>query len=269
MTSPLHNSSTRWAHVHLDRETERKAALETIVLLNAVKDQAHQARLHHRENELFWEFSFDQFKPEHIDFILATIGTGEVRISIDNGRVKLEETAIPALWHVQNGITHSLVLSIMPPAVGEAIDKINGTLKIPNETPEKVFSAPSILLELQAVLEKTNLEYFTHDPAFSIELTRQPLESQDRDFLEGILGVGSIEIWLSGFASAHIRSTTVRGLWNSRLLNNAGKLLLDSIVVARIPPEVPTAPEELDDTVKIASETLHWIEQDLERGALG
>ena len=269
MTSPLHNSSTRWANVHLDRETERKAALETIVLLNAVKDQAHKARLHHHENELFWEFSFTQFRPEHIDFILATIGTGEVRISIDNGRVKLEETAIPALWHVQNEASHSLVLSLMPSVVGEAIDRINGALKIPSKTPANVFAAPSILLELQTALEQTNIEQLSHNPAFAIELTRQPLDTQDREFLETTLGNGSIEIWLSGFANARIRSTHVRGLWSSRLLNNAGRMLLDSIVVARVPPEVPTAPEELEDTVKIASETLHWIEQDLERGVLG
>lgn len=269
MTSPLHNSSSHWANIHLDRETERKAALETVVLLSAVKDQAKKALEQQSEHKLCWEFSFNQFQPEHIDFILATIGTGEVRISIDNGRVKLEETAIPALWHVQNGQSHSLVLALMPPVVGDAIDQIEGYLAIPQETPPNVFAAPSILQELQGALEKTDLTRLTHDPAFMVELTRQPLDTQDREFLQKVMGEGLIEIWLSGFASAYIRSTQIRGLWSSQLLNNAGKQLLDSLVVARMPPEVPCAPEELSDTVKIASETLQWIEDDLERGALG
>ena len=269
MTSPLLNSSTRWANVHLDRETERRAALETIELLRAVKHHAQQARDQQKEYDLFWKCLFTQLHPEHIDFILATIGTGEVRISIDNGRIKLEETAIPSLWHMQENDEHSLVLALLPPAVGEAIEKTPQAFTMPAQTPQNVFAAPSILLELQTALEKTDITKLTHDPAYMIELTRQPLDMSDREFLRQTLGEGCIEIWMSGFASAQIHSTNVRGLWSSHLLNNAGKELLDSIVVARIPPEVPCAPEELDDTVNVTNETLQWLEDDLERGNLG
>jgi hypothetical protein len=109
----------------------------------------------------------------------------------------------------------------------------------------------------------------THDPAYSVELTRQPLIMNDRPFMQEVLGEGSIEVSMTGFASAYIRNTKVRGIWHSKLLNNAGKPLMDSYVVARIPPEVPAAPEEIDDTVRLAEETMTWIHDDLERGALG
>lgn len=269
MTTPLLNSSTRWANVHLDRETERKAALETIDLLRSIKNLAQEALVQQKENDLSWTYPFSRWQPEHLDFILATIGTGEVRISIDDGRVKLEETAIPALWHMQNDGEHSLVLALLPSVVGQAIDQTCEDLTIPNETPQNVFAAPSILLELQTALAKADLTKLTYDPAYMIELTRQPLDTNDREFLQKTLGEGQIEIWMSGFANAHIRSTKVKGIWNSHLLNNAGKELLDSVVVARIPPEVPCAAEELEDTVRIASETLQWLEDDLERGTLG
>lgn len=269
MMTPLQNSSARWANVHLDEETEGNAALETVALLSSIKNLAQEARIQHKELELYWKFPFSQFKPEHIEFILATLGVGEVRISIDNGRVKLEETGIPALWHMQEENEHSLVLALLPPAVSQAIDQINPELTIPSETPSNVFAAPSILLELCAALEKTDISKLTYDPAYMIELTRQPLDTQDRNFLRETLGEGNIEIWMSGFANAQIHNTKVRGIWNSHLLNNAGKELLDSLVVARIPPEVPNAPDELDDTVRMASETLQWIEDDLVRGTLG
>lgn len=269
MTTPLHNSSARWANIHLDRETEHRAAVETLVLLNVVKDKAKKAIAQHEESTLYWQFPFANFDPKHIDFILATIGVGEIRISLDGGRIKLEETAIPALWHQQENGVHSLVLALIPPAVSEAIDKIASSLEIPQAHPQDVFAAPSILVQLQAALEKIDLTVVSHEPAYMLEMTRQPLVAQDREYLAQVLGEGNIEIWLSGFANAHIHSTQVRGIWNNHLLNNAGKELLDSYVVSRIPPEVPVAPEELEDTVRIASDTIHWIEEDIERGALG
>lgn len=269
MTSPLHNSSARWANVHLDRETEHKAALETLVLLNAITDQAKKAVKNHEEKSLDWQFSFARFIPAHIDFILATLGTGEVRINIDNGRVKIEETAIPALWHVQENGEHRLELALIPPIVQNAIEQIPLEFTVFPSTSDEVFAAPSILMQLQASLEKTDIDTISHDPAQMIELTRQPLASADREYLKKVLGVGTIEIWLSGFANANIRSTNIRGIWSSHLLNNAGKELLDSYIVACIPPEVPVAPEELEDTIRISSETIHWIENDIQQGRLG
>lgn len=269
MTSPLHNSSARWANVHLNRETEHKAAVETLVLLNAINDQAKKAVKHHGEKSLDWQFSFAQFTPAHIDFILATVGSGEVRINIDNGRVRIEETAIPALWHVQENGEHRLELALIPPTVLSAIERISPEFILPPPTSDGVFAAPSILMQLQASLEKTDIATISHDPAHMIELTRQPLAPADRDYLKKVLGEGTIEIWLSGFANTNIRSTNIRGIWSSHLLNNAGKELLDSYIVACIPPEVPVAPEELEDTIRITSETIHWIENDIQQGRLG
>lgn len=269
MLNPMHSNSSRWATVQLDPETERQAALATHALLKRIKELAETARAEQRETELSWQISFDEFNPDHIDFILATIGTGEVRILLDEGRVKAEETGIPALWRVQEDGKDSFVLSLLPSVVGRAIDSLPETLTIPSNFPQDVFAAPSILAELKATLEKTDVDTLTHDPAYSVELTRQPLIMNDRPFMQEVLGEGSIEVSMTGFASAYIRNTKVRGIWHSKLLNNAGKPLMDSYVVARIPPEVPAAPEEIDDTVRLAEETMTWIHDDLERGALG
>lgn len=269
MSNPLNSNSSRWANVRLDPETERKAAQATYDLLSRVKALAAQAREEQKEAELFWQKPFSDFDAEHLDFILATVGSGDVRIVIDNERVKLEETSIPALWRVQEDGVDSFVLSLLPPVVGQAIDQVPTAFDIPAPTPQDVFAAPSILSELKATLEQTDVTVLTHDPAYMVELTRQPLIMNDRAYLTSVLGEGNIDIDISGFANAHIRNTNVRGIWNNHLVNNAGKPLLDSYVVAFIPPEVPSAPEELDDTVRMADETMTWIADDLERGTLG
>ena len=133
MLNPMHSNSSRWATVQLDPETERQAALATHALLKRIKELAEAARAEQRETELSWQISFDEFNPDHIDFILATIGTGEVRILLDEGRVKAEETGIPALWQVQENGKDSFVLSLLPSVSGttqwleaESRTRVNG-----------------------------------------------------------------------------------------------------------------------------------------------
>lgn len=48
-----------------------------------------------------WDFS--HFDPKHIDFLLATLGEGEVRIKLFGGEAKAGDTSVPGLWRVQSG----------------------------------------------------------------------------------------------------------------------------------------------------------------------
>ena len=61
----------------------------------------------------------------------------------------------------------------------------------------------------------------------------------------------------------------MRGIWHTKMLNNAGKPLLDAYVCAVIPPEVASPCEAFDDTVERCREMADWVEKDLERGAIG
>ena len=102
-----------------------------------------------------------------------------------------------------------------------------------------------------------------------VELTRQPLAPGDQAYLAGVLGMGEIDVRLSGFADSRIRSTKVRGIWHTQILNHAGKGLLDAYVVGLLPAEVPASPDELEETVAKCREIIGWMEEDQARGALG
>ena len=86
--------------------------------------------------------------------------------------------------------------------------------------------------------------------------------------IEKKLGKGLIDISISGFAAAHIQSTSLRGIWRSRIFNNAGKALFDAYVVTKLPPEVAENLEEMRLGARHCEEILRWLKDDLKRGSI-
>lgn len=267
MATGFDTSSARWANIKMAPEIEHAAAIATRDFLLEIEKAARSAGNAAHGDELLSK-DFEAFDEKHLDFIIATLATGEVRIAIDDGAVKLEETQITGLWRVEENGKQRFVLASVPRVVLEHVKKGKETLDIPAQTPEGVFAAPSILQEMKANLEKADLTTIDFNPPPVIELTRQPLERADMVWLNSLLGVGKTEIWLSGFANAHIKSTLYRGIWRSTLLNRAGKGLLDSFVVTLLPPEVPASPDEFEDTARQCHEMIEWLDDDLARGTL-
>ncbi len=274
------DAASRWANVPpLDPETEEGAARTTIAFLEDVRSRisrhmdamasgaepADGSALHE-----VWDFS--SFNPNHIDFLLATLGEGEVRIKLYGGEAKIADTGVPGLWRMQtgkDGSANSFVLCRIPLAVLNVADR--GADKIPAlvNPGADVFAAPAILQELQKKLEGADLTTVSDRPAPMVELTRQPLSPGDVTAVYSTLGRGDVEIDLLGFAQSTLSSTAVRGIWHTQILNNAGKSLLNAYVVARIPPEAPFAAEEFADGAAKCGELIDWVKGDLERGSLG
>lgn len=266
--------STRsaWADVRLTLEEEAVAARETKAFLEDIAKAANDARAEgtpEAAKSLHRVWDFSQFTPKTIPFLIASVGTGEVRIVMHDGLVKMEETSIPALWRVQLGANQSFVLALIPPSVVAIASRNAPTLTIPEETPEGVFAGPAILEELKAALDQADTSTYSEKPGHMVELTRQPLAPGDQAYLAGVLGMGEIDVRLSGFADSRIRSTKVRGIWHTQILNHAGKGLLDAYVVGLLPAEVPASPDELEETVAKCREIIGWMEEDQARGALG
>ena len=142
-------------------------------------------------------------------------------------------------------------------------------LDVPEDKPEGLFASEPLLQEVIDVLGKTDISEIKTSVPYQIDMVRQPLTPADKTFLLSVIGRGPIAVQLLGFADSRIYSTKVKGLWRSVIINNAGKSLLDSLVIARIPPEVPAAPEDLPDALAKIRSVYDWIESDLARGALG
>ncbi len=278
------DAAKRWLNApQLDPETERDAALTTIAFLEDVKARLSQ-HMKRMETGLaepsgmdlheVWDFS--SFNPKHIDFLLATLGEGEVRITLFGGEAKAGDMGIPGLWRVQtgaDGAMNSFVLGRLPRAVLVVGDR--GLDRVPElvNPSADVFAAPAILNELQHELEleaaQGRFKGLIDTPAFMVELQRQPLSPGDMTALLSTLGTGDVEVELQGFGHSRFTRTRVKNLWRSRIINNGGKTLLDAFIVARVPPEVPVSPEEFKDALTKCDDLIEWVRGDLERGALG
>ncbi len=262
--------ASRWENINLDKKTEHEAAKATLSLLKSVREAAEKAATR-PEGEFLGEqltVSFDSFDPKFLDFIIATLASGEVRISANDGALRVEETSVTGLWRVQENEKQKFVLASIPSEVLDVIKTGDRALQVPTEKPEGLFSSPAIVQELVAAQKELNFDAIDFNPPHMVELTRQPIEKEDMAWLKSILGAGSTEIWLTGFANARMQSTKYCGIWRSTLLNKAGKTLLDSFVVTLLPPEVPVSSDEFQDTVRECDELIEWLEGDLERGVL-
>lgn len=203
-------------------------------------------------------------------FLFDTLAAGEIRIMMDGGRIRMEETGVPTVWRMLVGQQDMLVTAYIPEVV-LAYSSREGSdgIEEPEKKPEGLFAAPAIFSELREALAKCDLA--NYDPSAvpaAVELSRQPLSPADKSYITDVLGRGSIEVQMKGFAKSTIAQTKVKGLWRSRILNKAGKELLDAVVVSPLPPEIPSTPEDLPVAIRKLSDMIEWIELDLSRGAI-
>lgn len=265
----------RWAKMpELDPQTERAAALAAIEFLKDVGGKLDAASKDPKAgSELHVTYDFCEFDPKHIDFLLAVLGEGEVRITLCKGDAKVADTGIPGLWRMQvgrKGEVNTFVLGRIPRAVetvaAEGEEKVPEKLALQSDA---TFAAPAILAEVAHLLAESDIENLNEGIAPMVELTRQPLSKDDLTALYATFGTGGVEVDCLGFAKSRIVSTKVKGVWLSQIVNNVGKNLLEAYVVAKIPPEIPVSVEEFADGAQKCRDLVEWLEHDLERGVLG
>ena len=258
---------SNWTGPDLDRHAERRAAERTMELLKEL-DAAYSNAIETGE-PLHWIYDTANLDEDTCRFLFNSLGTGEVRITLYDGEAVATETDIPGLWRLKIGQQESLVAALLPLCVQKALEYGRETLDVPEDKPEGLFASEPLLQEVIDVLGKTDISEIKTSVPYQIDMVRQPLTPADKTFLLSVIGRGPIAVQLLGFADSRIYSTKVKGLWRSVIINNAGKSLLDSLVIARIPPEVPAAPEDLPDALAKIRSVYDWIESDLARGALG
>lgn len=262
-----------WARVpQLPPEVEEQAARALIDFLKEVDEELKMALADESGatfDAMHKIYEFKRFRSDWMKFILPTIGVGEIRVTLHDGLVKIEETGIPCLWRMQMDGQESFILTRVPLCVRHVANEGEPEIgKIVNNGAD-VFAAPAILEQLRAEQQKIDWDNLPKDPAFMVEFSGEPLGPGDTRAILSTLGTGNIEVRLKGFAESRLERTKVRGIWHSRLINNAGKELLEGYVTAWLPPEVPAAWEGLEDAHARCLELIQWLEDDLARGAIG
>ena len=257
-------SSSRWARVSLDAQTEHEAALATVDFLKKI--QLALAEKDFIDDGACLTIPFSSFNPLHLDFILATVGSGEVRATVGED-IKLEECAIEGLWRIQERGVDRFEITKVPRVLLEnlSVEMLKPDL---DEAVEGLFAAHAVLQELSQAQKTENLDVLSSEPPYTVEISRQPLTPADGSYIEKKLGKGLIDISISGFAAAHIQSTSLRGIWRNRIFNNAGKALFDAYVVTKLPPEVAENLEEMRLGARHCEEILRWLKDDLKRGSI-
>ncbi len=202
-------------------------------------------------------------------FLFQTLGRGEVKISLFAGEASAEETEIPGLWKMMIGRQTSLVAGRLPRSVTAAINQGDDDITEPAKKPEGLFAAQALIAELRETLKEADLSVIPETAVRQIDLLHQPLSPADVNYVLASLGTGKTAVDISGFAKTRIDSTRVKGLWRTRILNNAGKPLMDALTVALIPPEVPAGSDDWPESLKKLDDTIEWIESDIKRGVLG
>ena len=259
---------TGWDGPDLDRSAERRAATVSLKILAEIEKAFLQAFETRKGPD--WIFDLGKLDADSAAFLMHSLGKGEVRIRLHGGEVQANETAVPGLWLLEIGPLKSLVAALLPRSVEAAIAGGAERVEIPEKLPSGLFAAPAILSELNDALAQTDVSKTDPDNVpRQIDMVRQPLTPADRTFILTSIGEGPVSIELSGFAESRIFSTKVRGLWRSVIINNNHKVLLDSLSVTHVPPEVPASLDDMGRSAKLVRDTIEWIEHDLERGALG
>ena len=267
-TDKVLSAAAREAKKDSTSEERLAAARETLNWLRETRDllvktQKEGGRLHSvtdlgQKDDPFKKFLFD------------TLSKGEIRITMGGGQIRMEETNVPTIWRMLIGQQDLLVVAYIPDVVlTYAARDMKDQIEEPAEKPEGLFAAPAIISELNAAAKDVDFDHF--DPTMvpvAVELTRQPLSPNDKDYINKVLGEGTIEVQMQGFAKSTIRQTSVRGLWRSRILNKAGKELLDQVEATPLPPEIPSTAEDLPGAIKKMDDLIEWVELDLSRGAL-
>lgn len=257
---------TGWDGPDLDRATERRAAeisLKILAELQAVFKKSAETK-----QAPDWIYDLGKLDADSAAFLTHALGKGEVRISLHSGEVKACETSIPGLWLLEIGPLKSLVAALLPRSVEVAIAGGAERVMLPEKQPAGLFAAPAILTEINDALAQTDVSRTDPDNVpRQIDLIRQPLTPADRTFILTSIGEGPVSIELSGFAESRIFSTKVRGLWRTVIINNNHKVLLESLSVTHVPPEVPASLDDMAHSAKLVYDTIAWIEHDLARDA--
>ena len=247
---------------------EEKAAVNQVLnLLRTLRDLIRAAV--ENQEDLHWVNDLKELTPDAALFLFQTLGRGEVTVKLYGGEASATETEIPGLWKMKIGPQTSLVAGRLPRSVIAAVSTGDTNISLPDTVPQGVVAAPALLTELQETLQKTDLSVLPETAVPQIDLLHQPLTPADLNYLFTTLGTGKTTVDITGFARTHMDSTRVKGLWRTRIVNNAGKPLLDALTVALIPPEVPAGSDDWEESLTKLTSAIEWIENDLARGVLG
>lgn len=193
------------------------------------------------------------------DVLTESLGFGEVSaFTLAPTRMRVQETAFPALWRVlEEGEHGALVADRLEasPVPVELYAAMRATtlqeMTVPDLLPGMMNGA-TLLAEIrqQAAL------YRDGQPAHTLNLTLLPVSEADLDYLYGALGHREVSILSRGYGNCRITSTRLPHVWWVQYFNSMDTLILNTVEVVAVPEVVLAAEEDYEDTCERLGEYL-------------
>lgn len=206
---------------------------------------------------------------DNLHLLNQVLGEGEVSARVEGAAsIQIQESVFAGVWRVivsRNGsvtadrIEVGSVPAILVSAARDAARPIvdsDHAIDLPDEIPDRVMNAPSIITELNQQIAS----WQSGMPAHVINLTLLPLSVEDVAFLEQRLVGGSVLILSRGYGNCRIISTMVPNCWRVTYYNSSDAIILNTLEVVDIPDVACAAQEDLQDSLLRLTEVLQWVE---------
>jgi hydrogenase-1 operon protein HyaF len=212
-------------------------------------------------------FALDGLDRDAHRLLAQVLGEGEVsaRIALpDGGSVAIQESRYAGVWRVvtlgadgQRRDDH-LEIGAIPRIVLEQASTAPTGVQLPSAEGHDLMNAPSIASEIAAAHARAVETGGAGNHTINFSLL--PVSPADLAWLDTMLGEGSVGLFSTGYGKCMVLATALRHVWRVRYFDGAGKILLDTLEITRIPEVVLAAPDDLADSMQHLREIIAWLQ---------
>lgn len=231
---------------------------------NEVLDKAMEALKEFRETGENVLIDLSQLEANELDFINKFLGEGEVSIIFNQepSQVRIQESVLAGVWrlagHDGENTFQALEVGLIPQVIkDETFAQSQAALTLPDEWPEGVINAPSLLAELS---DKA-FAYQKGQEAHIVNLTLLPQSPEDLDALGEHMGDGPTTFLSRGYGSCRVTATNLSNVWWVQFFNSEDKLILNTIEVVDIPSVTQASIEDIEDSEARIVEMLESVRE--------
>lgn len=198
-------------------------------------------------------FNLKDATREELRFLGDMFGRGEINaVAMDGSEVRVEESAFPGLWRVQelceNGDVGADRLEVagVPSVLSTRARAACVPMTIPERDaiPADVVNAPHIFAELLDRSRSFESSRRTH----TVNLDLVPMGEAELGWLVQTLGEGPVVILSSGYGACRIRSTMLAGAWWVQYFNSSDALILNTLEITDVPAVACAADDDIAES---------------------
>jgi hydrogenase-1 operon protein HyaF len=205
-----------------------------------------------------------QLDDRELDFINKFLGEGEVAIIYNKkpSQIRVQESVLAGVWrlagHDGEHPFQALEVGLVPDVIKtETFSNAQVKMNIPEELPEGVINAPSLLSELN----DKSFAYQSDGEAHIVNLTLLPQSPEDLELMGECMGDGPTTFLSRGYGSCRVTATNLQNVWWVQFFNSEDKLILNTIEVVDVPLVTQASIEDIEDSQERLEEMMESVRE--------